>query len=205
MEQHRVLPHRADPRPRRQLPFEDRPGVHVAPGLAAGERRADALFHGPEVLADDLVIVLPAGVAGHPAPEVPGRLRLPLAVLPVQRVVLEGHAEDAAGAGEDLRRIEPRLQPPAEVLHPRLIPPVEPAHQGLAVLQRIKPGHPGAVETGFQCPGLQEVGAGVHAGSISFEQCLDASNIVWPSQTMFGSKKQCLGAFFIVWDRETMF
>src|SRR4029077_1467750 len=119
MEQHRILPHRADPRPSRQLALEDRPGVDVAPGLAARERREDALLNGPETLADDLVIILPAGVAGHPAPEVSRRLRLPLAVLPIKRMVRGAHAEAAAGAGEDRGGIEPRLDPPAEVLHPR--------------------------------------------------------------------------------------
>jgi hypothetical protein len=39
---------------------------------------------------------------------------------------------------------------------------------------------------------------------VRLKHCLAALNIVWPSQTMFGSKKQCLGAFFIVWDGQTM-
>src|SRR5436305_11947842 len=125
-------------------------------------------------------------------------------------MVLKGHAEYAPRTGEDLGGIEPRLQPPSEVLHPRLIPAVEPAHQGLAVLQGGEPGDPGAVEAGFQRPRFEEVGG--HPASISFKtmfvrlkHCLAALNIVCPSQTMFGSQKQCLGAFFIVWEPETMF
>src|SRR5436305_10320126 len=112
-------------------------------------------------------------------------------------MVLKGHAEYAPRSGEDLGGIEPRLQPPPEVLHPRLIPAVEPAHQGLAVLHGGEPGDPGAVEAGFQGPRFEEVGG--HPASISFKtmfvrlkHCLAALNNVWEQKTMFGSFFHCL-------------
>jgi hypothetical protein len=113
------------------------------------------------------VVVLPPGIPGHPPPEIPGGLRLPFPpFLYIEGVILKGHAEGAPGAGKDLGRIEPRLQPPPEIPHPRLIPAVKPPHQGLPMLHGAKLGHPGAVETGLQGPGLEESGggAGVHGG-----------------------------------------
>src|SRR5947209_19461793 len=86
-------------------------------------------------------------------------------------MVLEGHTEDAPSPLEDLRGIEPRLHPAAEVLHPRLVPAREPPHQRLPMLQGTELGHSCAVEPGFQGPGLEKGGggAGVHGGMITVD------------------------------------
>jgi hypothetical protein len=83
-------------------------------------------------------------------------------------MVLQSHAKHAPGSRENLGRIDPRLHPPLQVLHPGLIPPLQPPYQGLSVLQRGEAGDSDAVEAGFQGPGLEEGGGGVHGGRIVF-------------------------------------
>src|SRR6185295_15847723 len=117
MEEQRVLAHRPEPRPRRQLAFQDRPGIHVAPGFATGERITNARLNYLQPLRHHLVVVRAPGVAGHPAPEISRRLRLPRAVLSLQGMVLERHAEDAARSRENLRGTDPRLAPTFHVAH----------------------------------------------------------------------------------------
>ena len=153
-------PRRAPPAPPARAPGPAR-CPRSARLTQPGERRGDPGLQSRQPLPHDVVVVAPAGIPGHPRPEVasgsgsPRLLSRRGAYWRATQRTLRAPGKTFAGSSRaSTRRVNQSI--------PAWSPRSSHRRNASPVRRRLQPGHPGAVEPGLESPGLQQVGGRAH-------------------------------------------
>ena len=151
VDQQRVLAHPAQPGLLRQGLLQHRGAVREGPkaGVHALRRLIDAPGQPGQPAAHQLVVILSQGVAGNIGPAAIGQRRLAVRAL---RQIVHAGANQAAGAGLQLRRMQPLLHIAGHIAHFAVEAPRQPATQMGGLIAQLQIGNADLLKAQFPRP-----------------------------------------------------